>query len=347
MWPLSARPGEAQPAPRRCEPRHNPDHALRDPDGTVVVRRTPEAVRRLAVRPRRGFLTVQGGVKRREGKPAVPPVRRVEQRVGAFHISARLAPANVGLDELFLEPGERTSPPPLTPRSRLPRDVAIGRAFHSGLPNPRPDAGGAPSRPARPHSPAGPALAAGRGATSRHPHSTQHTCATYETCAYCRTRHCGHCTVGMRRFCTVGSSLSSAAGRLGAYSRRSSATQRTPTPPRIVSRRRTHRDEGRRGRRIAKIVMSRPCLLRLARRRDPLPSAPQPRERDRKLAEAACTRRALTAVSLAPTTTTRCASSGELNVCHGPRRGAARRQNTPPLLDTPGPSWLTHVTLHQ
>ena len=60
-----------------------------------------------------------------------------------------------------------------------------------------------------------------------------------------------------------------------------------------------------------------PVLLRLARRRDPLPSAPQPREREREAGGRSMNRRALTAARLAPTTTARCARSGELDVCHG------------------------------
>ena len=61
-----------------------------------------------------------------------------------------------------------------------------------------------------------------------------------------------------------------------------------------------------------------PVLLRPARRRDPLPSAPQPREREREAGGRRMTPpRAHTAARLAPTTTARCARSGELDVCHG------------------------------
>ncbi len=89
-----------------------------------------------------------------------------------------------------------------------------------------------------------------------------------------------------------------------------------PLREQLRADRQTPRPQDRQGRR--RPPDPHPQLLRPARRRDPLPGAPQPGEREREAGGRTMTAaHATPRLRLVPPTAARCERSGELAVCHG------------------------------
>ena len=123
--------------------------------------------------------------------------------------------------------------------------------------------------------------------------------------------------------------------------------RRRPAARRVRADRQTPRPQDRQGR--GRPPDPHPLLLRPARRRDPLPGAPQPDEREREAGggDMTAAAHAHRSVGLALPTAARCARSGELACCHGlaTTRTAAHLIEPPSTARHSGPpratGWMT------